>query len=88
MLLLLQAYSSMRNEGNNVKLKVVPVTINYERVFEERDIAASFLGQDNAGVTFSYQRLFKAIRRQRGGKLGQVKVVVGDPVSLQSQLQS
>ena len=76
---LMQAYlSSLQKEGKN--LHIVPVAINYDRLFEIRNLAQEIVSADNGKLSvFDVRRM---ISEQSEKTVGKVYVTFGSTVSL------
>jgi glycerol-3-phosphate O-acyltransferase len=61
-------------------LKIVPITINYERVFEGESFPLELTGEGR--VKESLTRFFNSIQKNRNESYGRVRVKVCDHISL------
>jgi len=72
-----EAYFKSKGEMRDVKF--VPITVNYERVFEGQSFPLELLGEERAKI--SVQRAIRGIM-SLNNKYGRVTVNISDPVSL------
>ena len=67
-------------------MHLVPVTINYERVFEMGNLALEMVsGEIPEESTLG---LFQRIQRESGGKLGRASVIFGNSLDLKDWIKS
>jgi glycerol-3-phosphate O-acyltransferase len=79
----MQTYlTSMQKTGKNVHL--VPVCINYERVFEVRNLATEMVS--GTVPQLSFMQLLKMLSSEKEGKLGRVFVDYGSAINLREYL--
>jgi glycerol-3-phosphate O-acyltransferase len=76
---LLQAYLSvLQQEGKN--LYIFPVSINYERLFEIRNIADMMVSNNVKHI--GYREIMSKFDTQKGHRLGRAYVMFGKTISL------
>lgn len=82
---LMQAYlTSLQTDGKTVHL--VPVSINYERVFEVRNLATEMVSGDVPRLNF--MKLLNMLGAEKEGKLGRVFVNYGRVLNLKEYLKN
>lgn len=80
---LLQAYLSNRQDKNKT-IHLVPVSINYERIFEHRNLANEMISGNV--VRLNLAEMFKIINQEKDNKLGRVFCDFGKPISIKQYL--
>ena len=81
----MQAYlTSLQKSGKNVTL--IPVCINYERVFEVRNLAIEMVS--GKVPRLSFMKLLNMLSSETEGKLGRVFVDYGRPINLREYLKN
>ena len=80
----MQAYlSSLQRDGKNVHL--IPVAINYDRLFEIRNLATEIVSDDPGDL--SMLGLQRMINNQQGDQtVGKVYVTFGEAINLKDYL--
>lgn len=73
--------TSMQAEGKNVK--IVPLALNYERVFEMRNLA---IEMTSGNVPKLRLLEIESMIRKMPGNLGRTLCVFGEPISLKDHL--
>jgi len=66
-------------------VQIVPVTINYDRVFEVRQLGIEMVSGKNPRVGMS--RIAEMIKENTGGKLGRTSIIFGNAINLKQWLQ-
>ena len=80
---LMQAYmTTLQREGKNIHL--VPIAINYDRLFEIRNLATEIVSDDPGDMSFL--NLGRLISSQFGQTVGKVYVTCGEVISLKDYL--
>lgn len=80
---LMQAYmTTLQREGKNIHL--VPIAINYDRLFEIRNLATEIVSDDPGDMSFI--NLGRLISSQFGQTVGKVYVTCGEVISLKDYL--
>ena len=82
--LLLKSFKNLRRMKYDIR--VVPVCINYDRIFE-----ASYLANEMISGKFQNTNLYEVIRnifKMRKGKLGKVFVKYAEPIDLQDYMET
>lgn len=74
----------MQKEGKNVY--IFPISINYERLFEVRNIADAMVSKDKSN--FGFLDIYKKINVHKGHKLGRCYVKFGETISLRDYFAS
>jgi glycerol-3-phosphate O-acyltransferase len=70
---------------SSCKFKIVPVSINYERIFDESLLASEIISGEFENITAL--GLFKKIFTMPKNKLGKVFVKYADPIDLDSYVE-
>ena len=77
---LMQAYlASLQKEGKNIH--VLPVAINYDRLFEIRNLAQEIVS--SASDKLSMVTVLRMLKEQSGQSAGKVYMTFGQPISMQ-----
>lgn len=75
---LLQAYVTSM-QGGNKNVHLVPVTINYERIFEMNNLATEMVSGQNE---FNLWKIHKMLKGSNQGRLGKAFIIFGKSISL------
>ena len=79
---LLQAFV-VGMQGSNKNVHIVPVTINYERIFEMKNLANEMVsGKSN----YNLLKIHQMIKTDEQGRLGKSFVIFGKPISLKDYI--
>ena len=79
---LIQAYlSKMQKDGINIYL--IPIAINYDRLFEMRNLAEEIIGNKS---DFDINDIQRQLRIQSGQKVGKVYMTFGEAISMKDYL--
>ena len=74
----------MQASGKTVH--IVPVTINYDRVFELRNLANEMVSGETTYT--GIRQVSRLVASERDGKLGRVTVIYGNPLNLREYLKA
>ena len=65
-------------------MHLVPVTINYDRIFEIRQLAIEMVSGEKPNV--GHGRIFEMLNENKEGKLGRTSVIFGNAINLKTWL--
>lgn len=80
--------STMQAEGQN--FHIIPVAINYDRLFEIRSLTEEIVSEHRQGQNLSQSilSLYRMIKSQTGQKMGRMYMTFGEAISMKDYLAS